>query len=102
MRIPLPLAKLPETIPAQVLRPTQEDIPSTLEQRQHLLELTRRYVTEFDPVPPMPMSELREHAQKIHEAHGIDEKFLGYTATLINNAMWQDKLASVPYERVCC
>jgi geranylgeranyl diphosphate synthase type II len=86
-------------MPAQVMRPTQNGVPPTAEMRQEILDAVRQYVADSNLVPPAPLSELREHSEKIIDQGGFDRKFIEYAAILANNAMWHDKLASVPYDR---
>lgn len=58
-----------------------------------------RFVRERNLIPPMPMEELREHANAFLRQYRIDEIYQHYTAVLINNEAWRDTLASIPYER---
>ncbi len=99
MSLPLPIAPIPESIPPQVMRPTQETVPPTLELRLKVLEATRDYVAKTKLVPPAPLDELREHAEQVLKEADIDAKYVEYAAILVNNAMWHEKLASVPFGR---
>lgn len=92
---------LPKTVPITTtrVRPPKKNIPQTKAERDALLRAIREYVDEHNPVPPMPQDELEVHARRIHEATGTPEIYLHYTAVCLNNEMWRETLASIPYER---
>jgi len=99
MGIRLPQVQLPAPVPKQVMRPTQDEIPNELDDRLAIKRATESYVEREKPVPPMPLEELRVHAEKMLDEHGIDKTFVEYAAVLVNNTMWRDHLAPVPFER---
>ncbi len=47
----------------------------------------------------MPIAELREHADRIVAAAGLDPAYRDYIGVLLNNEAWRDTLATMPYER---
>jgi len=47
----------------------------------------------------MPMADVKVHADKIVEMLGCDTIYRDYIGVLINNEMWRDSLAAIPYER---
>lgn len=101
---PIPLsaaapAGLPRLVPQQKWRPPKKNIPPTLIQRQHILHAVRNYVAEFAPVPPLPARELQVHADRLVAQLGCDPIFRDYIGVLINNEMWREPLAGVPFER---
>lgn len=59
----------------------------------------REYVAEQSPVPPLPMAELKHHADALVARLGCDPIYRDYIGVLINNEMWRETLAAVPYER---
>jgi geranylgeranyl pyrophosphate synthase len=89
----------PRVLPVQPQRPPQANIPPTLAEREAVKALARAYVAEARPVPPMPVDDLRVHADALLERGGILPLYREYTAVLINNEMWRDALAGIPYER---
>lgn len=93
------MATLPKTLPLQVWRKPDTSIPQTQEQRRLIKKMISAFVEEEKLVPPMPMSELREHAERFMAREGIPEEYLDFSAVLINNASWEDHLATIPYER---
>src|SRR5687768_14838772 len=95
----MPLISLPKAVPVQKMRPPQESIPQTRAERDHVAAVIRDYVRQHNPVPPMPMEQLRVHADRIIELAGLDAKYRDYCAVLINNEAWRETLATIPYER---
>ncbi len=90
---------LPRVLPVQQSRPPQDNVPQTRLERDRLKAVVRSYVADVRPVPPMPVGDLREHADRVIAATGIAEKYRDYAAVLLNNEAWRDTLAGIPYER---
>ncbi len=86
-------------VPAQRFRPPKENLPQTPEERTRFLQFIRNYVAEHNPVPPMPMEDIKVHADKVVDMLGCDPIYRDYIGVLINNEMWRDSLAAIPYER---
>ena len=91
--------KLPKMATAQRIRPPKENLPQSPEERTRFLQYIRNYVAEYNPVPPMPMADIKVHADKVVEMLGCDPIYRDYIGVLINNEMWRDSLAAIPYER---
>ncbi len=100
-RNPIPPISL--TIPRPVAPPRyrqpKKNIPQTPEERQHILQTVRNYVAEFSPTPPVPMAELSEHADRVVQRLGCNPIYRDYIGVLINNELWREQLAAVPFER---
>jgi geranylgeranyl diphosphate synthase, type II len=92
-------AALPKLVPQQKWRAPKKNIPPTPLMRQQILQAVRHYVAEFNPVPPLPAAELKVHAEKIVESLKCDPIFRDFIGVLLNNEMWRESLASVPFER---
>ena len=90
---------IPRHIVQQRVRPPKKNIPQTPIQRHHILHVVRNYVAEYNPVPPLPVEELKVHAERVVETLKCDSIYRDYIGVLINNEMWRETLASVPYER---
>jgi geranylgeranyl diphosphate synthase, type II len=90
---------IPRHIVQQRVRPPKKNIPQTSLQRNHILHVVRNYVAEYNPVPPLPVEELKVHAERVVETLKCDSLYRDYVGVLINNEMWRETLASVPYER---
>ncbi len=90
---------IPRHVVQQRFRPPKHNVPQTPIERNHILQLVRHYVAEFNPVPPMPADELKIHADKIVEMLKCDAVYCDYIGVLLNNEMWRETLASVPFEK---
>lgn len=80
-------------------RPPKANLPQTPQERNRVLHFVRNYVAEFNPVPPLPVKELREHAERVVGMLKCEPVYVDYIGILINNEMWRESLASIPYER---
>ena len=95
----LPVISLPRAVPTQSARPPQANIPQTKAERDQITAIVRGYVARYRPVPPMPIPELREHADRIVAAAGLDPAHRDYVGVIVSNEAWRDTLATIPYER---
>ena len=95
----LPVISLPRAVPTQSSRPPQANIPQTKAERDQITAIVRGYVERYRPVPPMPIPELREHADRIVAAAGLDPAHRDYVGVIVSNEAWRDTLATIPYER---
>ena len=95
----LPLVTLPPQVPALPSRPTQKDIPGTRAERDEILARLRSDLESRSLVPPLSMVELREEAEGFCERHGTDTAYLEFISLLINNELWRESLAAIPFER---
>lgn len=94
----LPLA-LPRPAPGQVFRALKESMPPTASERSRILQAVRHYVAEFNPVPPQPAGQLKVLADRVIGRLKCDAIYRDYVGVLINNEIWREQLARVPYER---
>jgi len=90
---------IPRPVPTQRIRPPKKNIPQTKEERNALLKFIRHYVAEHNPVPPQPLEDLKVHADRIIEQLGCDPIYRDYIGVLVNNEMWRETLATIPFER---
>lgn len=93
------LLTLPKPIPTQRVRPPQENIPQTKYERDRLWRIIRDYVKVKNPVPPLSLDELHFHAEAIIQVAQVEGKYRDYLGVLINNEVWRETLAAIPYER---
>jgi geranylgeranyl pyrophosphate synthase len=91
--------RIPRLAPIQKWRSPKKNIPQTLADRTRILQAVRNYVAEHNPVPPLPAADLKVHADRLIEQLGCDSIYRDYIGVLINNEMWREPLAAVPYER---
>ncbi len=90
---------MPRPIPPQRFRQPKKNIPQTLLQRTRILQAVRHYVAEHNPVPPLPQDQLKEHAARVMSLLNCDPLYRDYVGVLLNNEMWRESLAGVPFER---
>ena len=88
-------------LPAMPQRPPQANIPQTLGEREFLRDLIGRHVEarRATLVPPLVLDELRLEADAVVGRAGIDPIYRDYVGVLINNEVWLEHLATVPFER---
>ncbi len=92
-------AAVPKHVVQQRFRTPKKNVPQTPIERNHILQVVRNYVAEFNPVPPMPADDLKVHAERVVGMLKCDPIYRDYIGVLINNEMWREQIASVPFER---
>src|SRR3984893_4702268 len=97
----LTLKKPLRIVPAMPQRPPQANIPQTLAEREHLRAIVMRYVEERREslVPPLVLDELRDQAAAVVARAGVEPLYRDYVGILVNNEVWSEHLASVPFDR---
>jgi len=90
---------IPKHVVQQRVRAPKKNIPQTSVERNHFLQVVWNYVAEFNPVPPQPADDLKLHADRLVAMLKCDSIYRDYVGVLLNNEMWREQLASVPYER---
>ena len=90
---------LPRHAIQQRFRPAKKNVPQTPPERNRILQVVRHYVAEFNPVPPLPLEQLKEHADRVVAMLHCDPIYRDYLGVLINNEMWRETLACVPYHK---
>ncbi len=101
LRIPVPPISLtlPKPVAPPRFRQPKKNIPQTIEERTAILHSVRNYVAEYCPTPPVPVKELAEHADRLVQRIGCSPIYRDYVGVLINNELWREQLAAVPFER---
>jgi geranylgeranyl pyrophosphate synthase len=90
---------IPKHVVQQRFRAPKRNIPQTALERNHILQVVRDHVAEFNPIPPLPAEELKTHADRLVGTLKCDPVYRDYVGVLLNNELWREQLASVPYER---
>src|SRR4051812_29385695 len=90
---------IPRLAPIQKWRTPKKNIPQTLAERTNIFRSVPNYVPEFPPQHPSPAPELNKNPDRLLERNGADAIYRDYIGVLINNEMWREFLAAVPYER---
>jgi geranylgeranyl pyrophosphate synthase len=86
------------------VREPQANIPKTRAEREAIRATVARFLAGRGAsgravVPPVPLDQLRRVTEELIAEHGIDPHYLDYTAVLLNNEVWRETLAAVPYSR---
>jgi len=98
---PLSILTLPKAVPVLPDRAPQENIPQTRAEREGMRVTVQRYVAAHRDrlVPPLVLNELRTFAEDLISRSGADPKYTDYIGVLLNNEIWREHLASIPFER---
>jgi geranylgeranyl diphosphate synthase type II len=96
----LPIVKVPRRIPVLPSRRPQDNIPQTRLEREWIKSQVAEYVAANPAlVPPLVLDELRTGAENLVRLAQIDPLYTDYAAVLLNNEVWREQLATIPYER---
>ncbi|MES2707846.1 MAG: polyprenyl synthetase family protein [Verrucomicrobiota bacterium] len=97
----LPSVTLPPALPptSRRFRTPKKNIPQTKPARDALLKFIRDFVEREKPVPPLPSEELKDLADRVVRESGLDPAYRDYAGVLLNNEIWRESLATIPYER---
>lgn len=92
---------LPRAVPLLPVRPPQTTIPQTRPEREGMRVTVQRFVAANRDrlVPPLVFDELRTYSDELVAAAGIDARYRDYIGVLLNNEVWREQLATVPYEK---
>lgn len=90
---------LPPRPPRQRYRPAQSNIPDERSIRGFLRSEAASYVERESVVPPLSFDELRRHTARVLELAGADERYRDFAAIVVNNEVWRETLARIPYDR---
>ncbi len=83
----------------RAIRPPQADIPSTKEQRNSVLQIVREYAGQRNLVGPVSLDELQRHCGQIIKTSGLNAKHLKFLVVLLNNEVWRETVAGIPYNK---
>ena len=97
MQDPLPVVPIAPT--AQAAPTPQEGILPTKAQRDRLLAAVQDYVRLHAPVPPLGLDELKLHSNRILRLANLDPACRDFLVVLLNNEVWREQLAGVPFSR---
>jgi len=84
---------------AQPKRPPQDNIPQTRQRRRWIRQIVAEYVERNKPVGPLSLEELRHCCEAIMKEHGVKPKYMDFMGVLVNNEVWRETVASIPYEK---
>ncbi len=97
----LPILTLPKAVPMLPARAPQANIPQARAERERIKGRVAEYCAAHAErlVPPLVLDELRRAAEDFVAWAGLDPLYVDYCGVLINNEVWREQLATVPYER---
>lgn len=87
------------TSQGRITGPTQENIPQSKRQRNVLRRIARQYVERRKLVAPLSIAELKNHSEQILGQAGLDAGYLDFSAIILNNELWSDIVAGIPFEK---
>ena len=76
-----------------------QKIPQEKNTRNNIRDLVNRYVIDKKLIPPLSLKELFSHADKILQKHKLHFQYRDFITVLIGNAIWENTVASVPFNR---
>ena len=74
-------------------------VPRDLEIRRLLRKEVRHYVLSEKLLPPVKITILEEHAQKLLLKHNISADYLDFAIVLLGNEAWRKTVAATPFNR---
>ena len=77
----------------------QISMPKDKAARNYILSVVEDYVATHKLTPPLSMEELRCHTKDLLGRSDINKEHNDLIMILINNVVWEDTIAAVPYER---
>jgi geranylgeranyl diphosphate synthase, type II len=80
-------------------REPQPNIPATLKEREELRQDVALYVRRHELCAPLTVNELKQHAANLLEQYQWPSQSADFAAVLINNALWRDTVAAIPFKK---
>ena len=78
-------------------------IPNAYAERKSLRELIDSFVSSCSLVPPVSMDNLHDLSDRMIKDFSLDPEIKGWLMVEINNCVWKEVVASIPYEKgYCC
>lgn len=75
------------------------DVPQTYRERRHLRNLIDDFVNGQPWRPPLSMDDLFNLSDRLISEHMLDPAIKGWIMVEINNCIWRDTVASIPYDK---
>ena len=74
-------------------------IPQTFDERNSLRKLIDTFMGSLSLTPPLSMSKLHDVSDRFIKENDLDRRLKGWIMVEVNNCVWSDIVASIPYER---
>jgi len=75
------------------------NVPQTIEERNALRNLIHDFVNDQPLGPPLSMDDLSDLSDRLIRTHTLDTGIKGWMMVEINNSVWQETVASIPYDK---
>lgn len=75
------------------------NVPHTYHERTQLRKLIDDFVNAQSFVPPLSMDDLFTLSDRLISEHTLDPAMKGWIMVEINNCIWRDTVASIPYDK---
>ena len=85
--------------PSPTMRQPQPNVPATLGQREDLRQAITDYIQQQQLCTPLSVNELKHHAEVVLQQLQQHEDYADFAAVLINNALWRDTVATIPFHK---
>ncbi len=79
--------------------PTQTEVPPTLKEREDLRRMVSDYVQDNKLCAPLTLNELKHHAAAVLNEYQLPVQYTDFVAVLVNNALWRDTVAAIPFNK---
>ncbi len=74
-------------------------VPQQANERRSLIALVRDFAETRGLTPPLCMEELDIGVRELHVQAEFPEAYINFVKVLLNNQVWRDKIAAIPFER---
>lgn len=75
------------------------NVPSTYDERMRLRNLIDDFVNAQPLGPPLSMDDLSGLSDRLINDHGLNPEIKGWMMVEINNCVWRETVASIPYDK---
>ncbi len=79
--------------------PAQANIPADKAVREKVLLLARDYISKEKTAGPVSLAHLEQICDKIIEQSEISKQYKDFLSVLVNNEIWRDAVAAIPYDK---
>jgi len=89
------------SIPSTIYSPgrPQPNIPATLKDRENLRRDIVFYVKDRGLCAPLAINELKQHSAAVLEKCHWSSQYIEFAAVLINNEVWRETMAAIPFNK---
>ena len=74
-------------------------VPQSYKERHSLRELMSAFVSNRSLIPPVSMENLHDLSEQFIKDYSLDKDIKGWLMVEINNCIWKETVASIPYEK---